>query len=107
MYPESGTILYRPGKAGYSGGVIWRMGTLFSQVFNTLFCGGSPDETLSARSWRQGELMGHPRWARCRVIIDIMFKPLSGPEHCKSSHDADLAFANYIIALESNSKKDP
>ncbi len=93
------TDISLPGRAGYTGGVHWRIATLGSQALNVLLFGGSPDETVSARSPREGDLLGNPRWARRRVLIDRVF----GPGHCEESHRLDLAFACYVLTLEPRS----
>lgn len=39
------------------------------QLLNT-FLGGWPDETVSARAWRQQH---KPRWNKARKVIDVLF----------------------------------
>jgi len=51
---------------------------------------------LSGRSWRQGVLLGNARWARAARIIDRLF--WFDPDHCRKSHQADIAFARAILA---------
>lgn len=46
-----------------------RLGIGFDQFVNTIF-GGDPDETISARAWRQ---RNKKRWGIMRVLIDTLF----------------------------------
>lgn len=72
--------------------------TLISQAANALLLGGHVDETVSGRAYRQGVLQSppSPRWARARRIIDRLF--WFDPDHCRKSHEADIAFARAILA---------
>lgn len=54
----------------------------FDQGAN-VFLGGSPDETLSARAWRNRER--HSAW----VWIDTLF--FWQDHHCKSSYEAEMS----------------
>ena len=74
--------------------------TLSSQFLNVLLFNGSPDETVSGRSWREGVIAGDVTWARRRVLIDRVFFWQRG--HCRSSHARDLAFARAILAGEAS-----
>jgi hypothetical protein len=56
--------------------------------------GGSPNETLSGRSYRQGVVAGHPQWRRSAEMINRLFLD---PKHCKSSHELDVDFARAIL----------
>lgn len=53
---------------------------LLSMTLNVVFFRGDPDESLSARAWRQRER----GWGRMRSRIDRFF----GPDHCKGAYDA-------------------
>ena len=72
-----------------------RFAAWLSQGANLFLFGGSPDETLSGRSFRQGTLLGSPKWQRRQAIIDRIF----GQGHCAASHAADVAFAREILRL--------
>lgn len=42
-----------------------------------------PDETLSARCGRLGHRLPYKFW---KVIIDAIFYPLQGPNHCRNAY---------------------
>ena len=52
------------------------------QLANTLI-GGKPDETLSAKAWRN---RGETGWGRTRKFIDALF----GKGHCEASWRAEI-----------------
>lgn len=54
----------------------------FDQLANTIF-GGWPDETLSARCGRLGHRYPYKVWA---MLIDALFYPFQGPNHCWNAH---------------------
>jgi len=85
-----------PGQVGPRTPRWLRISQWLSQGVNVLLFNGSPDETLSGRSWRQGVLLGNARWARAARIIDRLF--WFDPDHCRKSHQADIAFARAILA---------
>lgn len=62
------------------------------QFVNTVL-GGYPNETLSARAWRRGELEKNPHWKRFQRAIDVAFDPLH-PNHCRGSYEHILAPTN-------------
>lgn len=68
---------------------IVRVGDLASQALNTVALMGTPDESTSGRSYRQGTLEGCPRWQRAQRFIDWLFSPWE-KEHCKKAYNADL-----------------
>lgn len=70
---------------------------LMSQALNVVFYGGRPDETLSARSHREGRLLGDAKWSKRADRIDTLFR---NPQHCAESHAADVEFARMIVAVE-------
>jgi hypothetical protein len=72
--------------------------TLASQFLNVWLFNGSPDETVSGRSYRQGVLLADPVWARRRVLIDRLF--FLAPDHCRRSHEADVEFAREVLRSE-------
>ena len=55
-----------------------KLGLLLSQAVNVIFHDGDPDESLSARAWRQGQTS--PGWADARERIDGWL----GVGHCES-----------------------
>lgn len=52
------------------------------QFINTIVC-GHPDETLSARAGRQRHRYPYKVWV---VIVDAIFYPFQGPNHCYNAH---------------------
>lgn len=54
------------------------------QLANAIL-GGHPDETLSARAWRQRHKR---RWAIARLVLDALFRPLER-EHCRLSFESE------------------
>lgn len=63
-----------------------RTGSATSQLGNVIFLGGSPNESISGRSYRCG-------W-RSRGVIDFVF----GKEHCKLSYEQDATDAISYLA---------
>ena len=55
-----------------------KLGLLLSQALNTLMHDGDPDESLSARAWREGQRS--PAWAEACARIDSWL----GAGHCKA-----------------------
>lgn len=54
----------------------------FDQLANTVFF-GFPDETLSARCGRQRHRNPYKFWVK---VIDAIFLPFQGPDHCLNAH---------------------
>lgn len=50
---------------------------------------GSPDETISARSYREGVLNGKRSWAAMRWFVDKLF--WFEPDHTKAAYEAERA----------------
>ena len=71
-----------------------RLGTCASQAWNVLWFDGNPDETVSARSWREGMLQGNAKWKARRKRINRWFRE---PDHCRRSHEIDLAHAREVL----------
>jgi hypothetical protein len=65
--------------------------TSLSQSVNTIF-GGHPDESLSARAYKNQHVYG---WNIIKIIADRIF--FFEKNHCKNSYLADLERANYIL----------
>jgi hypothetical protein len=63
---------------------VWeRIWLLLSQAVNALRYGGHPDESLSARAWRE---RSQPQWERRRSRIDRFL----GVNHCKDVHEEQI-----------------
>lgn len=78
------------------GGRLLRLAALGSQLLNVILFDGSPDETISGRSYRQGVLKAHEGWDRARRIINKLF--FWQEDHCRLSHEQDLRFARTILS---------
>lgn len=74
-----------------------RVGDLASQALNTVFLLGTPDESTSGRSYRQGVLGGHKGWALMHRFVDGLFS-LWEKDHCKKAYEADLERAKWRIS---------
>jgi hypothetical protein len=81
-----------PGRAGAPGSRLGNLATIGSQLLNVLAFGGSPNETVSGRAYRQ---RSNPAWARREAWINWLFRD---PDHCRTSHLEDVAFARVILA---------
>ena len=76
---------------------IVRVGDLASQALNTVFFMGTPDESTSGRSYRQGALEGNPRWHRAQRFIDWLFSPWE-KEHCRKAYEGDIERMEFRLA---------
>jgi hypothetical protein len=74
-----------------------RVGDLASQALNTILLGGSPDESTSGRSYRQGVLQDHKGWSLMRRFVDGLFSVYE-EDHCKKAYYADLERAKARLA---------
>jgi len=54
------------------------------QLANSLV-GGYPNETLSSRAWRRGQIEGKRTWEIFQSFIDWLFKPIED-HHCEQSY---------------------
>lgn len=54
-----------------------------------VFLLGSPDETISARSYREGVLNGKRHWAAMNWFVNKLF--WFEPEHTKAAYEAEQA----------------
>lgn len=55
------------------------------QLVNTLI-GGWPDETISARCWRNRQ---QQPWRALRVMVDWLFKLLGDVDHCREAYRSE------------------
>ena len=81
-----------------------RVGDLASQALNTILLGGTPDESTSGRSYRQGVLGDHKGWSRMRKFVDGLFSVYE-QDHCKKAYHADLERAK--LRIQSNANRNP
>lgn len=85
-------------RLGASGRKTGRLCAWLSAGINVVFYGGSPDETLSGRSYRMGDILGDTEWLARRKKIDRLF--FWQADHCRASHAEDVAFARSILEFE-------
>ena len=74
---------------------IARTGSLVSAFFNVWLFNGNPDESISARCYREGVLLDREKWGARRVFIDWLF--FWEPEHCMKSYLIDLEHARGMV----------
>ena len=91
-----------PGRAGQSGPWLWRFAAWLSQGANLILFNGSPDETVSGRSFRLGTLYENPKWLARQRMIDRIF----GQGHCAASHAEDVEFAKAILSAAERARLD-
>lgn len=70
--------------------LIIRTGDALSQLANTVFLGGDPNESISGRSYRCG-------WLRAEAFIDWLFSPFLS-NHCLKAYTNDVKRARRLIA---------
>jgi len=63
-----------------------KLGTLTSQAANALLFGGNPDESMSARAWRENRPI-------YKVINKIFFWE---DNHCRNAHLTDVQHAEEL-----------
>lgn len=74
---------------------LFRTAAWLSQGINCVLLNGSPDQTVSARAYlnRNTEY-----WGKAYTIINLVF--FWQEDHCRESHEADLAFARQILGYQ-------
>ena len=75
---------------------LLKIGDLLSQALNTIMFNGSPDESTSGRSYRQGVLQGHKGWSLMCRFVDGLFSVYE-EDHCKKAYEADLERARFRL----------
>lgn len=65
-----------------------RVGNAVSQLLNTVFLNGHPNESISGRSHREG-------WTVVERVIDTIF--FFDLEHCKNSHINERVWCRVIL----------
>ncbi len=65
---------------------VWQNMVAFDQQVNALR-GGWADETISACCWRKRE---HWFWGKLRKLVDIIFRPFDGKNHCEMAYYNEL-----------------
>lgn len=72
-----------------------RIAAWLSQGINCVVLGGSPDQTVSARAYVLKDMQG---WSTVYWLLNKIF--FFQKDHCRSSHEADLAFARQILGYQ-------
>lgn len=92
------------GRAGQDAPRWLRLAAWLSAGVNLMLFNGSPDETLSGRAHRQGVLQRPPsrRWAAWARWINRIF--FWQADHCRESHEQDVAFARAILAAQQETR---
>ena len=75
---------------------LGRCATSSSQTVNVVVLNGLPDETVSGRAYRKGQLEGIRKWRVLQNFIDFIF--FWENEHCKASHLYDKEYALLILS---------
>lgn len=68
---------------------LWNWLVLFSHMLNVLVFNGDPQESLSARSYR--EQMWTERY------IDAFFRLFGDERHCKAAHIEERVHARWVV----------
>ena len=69
-----------------------RLAVLISQTGNALFLYGNPDETISARCYRN---RASPYWGKAYFGVNKVF--FWEEDHCFNSHEKDKFFAEDLL----------
>jgi hypothetical protein len=75
---------------------LWAILAWISQGINCVFLFGSPDQTVSARAYVNRD---KAVWRFVMSGLDAVFALFGQSDHCRKSHEADIAFAQYIVGL--------
>ena len=70
------------------GNYLVRVGNACSQLLNTVFLNGHPNESISGRSYREG-------WTFMVSMIDAIF--FFDPDHCMNSHLNERVWCRLIL----------
>lgn len=73
------------------------------QLVNAAF-GGWPDETLSSRCGRLGHRYPYKFW---KVIIDAIFRPFQGPNHCVNAYKKELTRYQFPPEMRDQNQNKP
>lgn len=72
----------------------WNVSIAIDQAGGCCLPGGYPDETISARLWREGEMNGKHTWHWARIIVDAGAWLLGDSNHCQRSYQQELTGAH-------------
>lgn len=93
MKTSVGTDLMKANKSWFK-----RLWAACSQLTNVVWFNGSPNETVSARCYRQGVLNGNPGWYRLYLIVNALAFWQSN--HCRGAYHTDVLFARAVMEQE-------
>jgi hypothetical protein len=75
------------------------------QLANTIIFGGMPDETISAKCWREDD---KPCWHALRIIADtVALRLFRVKHHCKGAYIAELILSYMPECCRKGLKKLP
>lgn len=72
----------------------WNISIAIDQAGGCCLPHSYPDETISARLWREGELGGKRAWHWARRFVDWGARMLGDPDHCRRSYEQELTGAH-------------
>lgn len=75
---------------------LTRVRVVISQNINVILFNGSPSETLSARSYREGVANNKPQWYYLKVFIDLISLPFED-KHCRKARREDMRRARALL----------
>jgi len=73
-----------------------RLGDALSQLCNAPTKGGSADESISARCWRE---QSHPFWGRLRRVVEAIFWVRDRGRHCQEAYERDIERKERAVEL--------
>ena len=71
------------------------LGTILSQLLNTVLFVGNPDQAVSARSYANKDKSKF--WKVMYYVIETLFYPFDKGWHCYKSHQKDIKNAKKVI----------
>lgn len=71
------------------------LGTILSQLLNTVVFAGEPDQAVSARSYVHKDKSKF--WKLMYYVIETLFYPFDKGMHCYKSHQKDINHAEKVI----------
>lgn len=76
---------------------VWsRLLAAGSQLLNVVVFNGHQDESISARSYREGVIDGDQKWRKRKILIDKWWRKFGEDEHCLKSFKTDLKRAKEL-----------
>ena len=76
----------------------WNISIAIDQAGGCCLPHSYPDETISARLWREGEIEGKRTWHWARRLIDAGARLLGDSDHCRKSFEQEKTGAHLPAA---------